>query len=857
MIFKSEYKTIKKSGLFDEQYYLKSYKDVRKADIDPIKHYIKNGWREGRNPSERFDTNFYLDSYPDVRDAGINPLVHFIQYGSKEGRSTHSQNSIVAVHNVSKIKKLITIAKYAKNNPQLIKKAIQEVKLYGIRRTIKKVFYKASEIKMNESQHDINNFYSFNKFRIEPNKKNIDIIIPIYNGFDFLIDCFNSILINTDLTKHRLILVDDGSNENDLLSFYETLKNDEYKNTNIILIKNKNNIGFIGSVNNGMQQNSANDVILLNSDTVVTRNWVEKMTQAAYSKSNIGTVTALSNNATLCSVPKQWEDNEIPVGFDLDTFASFVEFVSPCDYPEIPSPVGFCMYIKRECLNKFGYFDTIYGKGYAEENDFGMRLYVGGYIHICDDTTFIHHKGSMTFGNNPEKLEKIKKNADILYQRYPQLKDLLKGFEQNNTMQRLYANLDISLNLKNNSCKIVLLVNVAPLRKFPSGALKHQIELVEYFRNLGYVFINFYSENSKDIFIEIFTADQYHQISLGCYEWDCIDVNITEVNELFSTLINVFDIKIVHFQTPQHFSLSLIETAKKENTRVFFTLHDFLLYCHNYTLINNESKFCNFETDIEKCKQCLSKTSCVANIEEYKIIQRKEYIKYKIFDSVDLFISPSQSHKDLISKYLTIESDKIEVFPHPFNSNISTSSKEINEILNVAFIGNFTDIKGSEYFEEIVRTFANQDNIYWYIIGKIHDVESYSKLSILNNVTFYGEYQYEDIFSILDANNIHLAINLSKCFESYSYTLTEAFTNNVLTITGNHGAVAERIYSNPSFGWVVDSSKLVENVCKLLRELIEDKSLISSKLIMVQDLLKEVTFEQYEKIYYEEIINVK
>ena len=82
-MFKNDYKTIKKSGLFDEKYYLKTYEDVRNSDIDPIKHYIKYGWKEGRNPSESFDTNFYLESYPDVRSAGLNPLVHFIRYGNK------------------------------------------------------------------------------------------------------------------------------------------------------------------------------------------------------------------------------------------------------------------------------------------------------------------------------------------------------------------------------------------------------------------------------------------------------------------------------------------------------------------------------------------------------------------------------------------------------------------------------------------------------------------------------------------------------------------------------------------------------------------------------------------------------
>ena len=51
---------IKKSGLFDEKYYLLHNPDVRVADTDPLRHYINFGWREGRNPSAQFDTKFYL-----------------------------------------------------------------------------------------------------------------------------------------------------------------------------------------------------------------------------------------------------------------------------------------------------------------------------------------------------------------------------------------------------------------------------------------------------------------------------------------------------------------------------------------------------------------------------------------------------------------------------------------------------------------------------------------------------------------------------------------------------------------------------------------------------------------------------
>ncbi len=81
------YKAIKESGLFDMKFYLFRYSDVRKSGIDPIKHYLKFGAEEGRNPSGDFDTLFYLQMYKDVEESGVNPLAHYILYGKDEGRS--------------------------------------------------------------------------------------------------------------------------------------------------------------------------------------------------------------------------------------------------------------------------------------------------------------------------------------------------------------------------------------------------------------------------------------------------------------------------------------------------------------------------------------------------------------------------------------------------------------------------------------------------------------------------------------------------------------------------------------------------------------------------------------------------
>jgi len=73
--------------LFDANYYYLNYTDVQKAGTNPLLHFIRYGWREGRNPSKSFDTNFYLSQNSDVRDAGINPLLHYIRCGKREQRA--------------------------------------------------------------------------------------------------------------------------------------------------------------------------------------------------------------------------------------------------------------------------------------------------------------------------------------------------------------------------------------------------------------------------------------------------------------------------------------------------------------------------------------------------------------------------------------------------------------------------------------------------------------------------------------------------------------------------------------------------------------------------------------------------
>ena len=80
------YWTIRRSGLFDREYYLRTNLDVARSCMNPIKHYIHHGWHEGRNPNQIFDTKWYLKTYLSVAKAGINPLYHYLKHGAGEGR---------------------------------------------------------------------------------------------------------------------------------------------------------------------------------------------------------------------------------------------------------------------------------------------------------------------------------------------------------------------------------------------------------------------------------------------------------------------------------------------------------------------------------------------------------------------------------------------------------------------------------------------------------------------------------------------------------------------------------------------------------------------------------------------------
>ncbi|MFZ5906084.1 MAG: glycosyltransferase [Nitrospirota bacterium] len=291
------------------------------------------------------------------------------------------------------------------------------------------------ELKQIEYQWGLNRFrkspacmtMELGDFSLRP----VTIIMPVFNGFECLGSCIESVLANTDLVINSLVLIDDGSTDARVQEYLAKVR--KWRNGRTIrILRNKNNAGFTRTVNRGMRR-SSQDVLLLNSDTIVTKNWVAKLQRAAYSSPRVATATPLSNYVTINGIPEPFRFNPVPEGMTVDTLSDFLEHISLRSYPEIPAGVGFCLYIKRSVLDVVGYFDEQrFGRGYAEETDFCMKALKKGYIHVLDDATYIYHIGGVSFESvkDPEVLRKknmmIEQNLETLRTLHPEYAGLVE-----------------------------------------------------------------------------------------------------------------------------------------------------------------------------------------------------------------------------------------------------------------------------------------------------------------------------------------------------------------------------------------------------------------------------------------------
>jgi GT2 family glycosyltransferase len=254
--------------------------------------------------------------------------------------------------------------------------------------------------------------------------RSLDIVIPVYRGVAETRVCLESVLSASVSAAHEVVVIDDASPEPAIRQLVEELA----RTGRITRIAHAQNRGFVASANEGLALHADRDVVLLNSDTEVAPGWLDRIAAHAHRDPRVGTVTPFSNNATICSYPRTLVPNEIPRGETTASLDAAFASANAGLSAEIPTAVGFCMLISRDCLERVGLFDEArYGIGYGEEVDFCMRAARAGFRNVVAGDAFVRHVGEVSFrGSGVDRRTRAQAIVDELYPEFqPRLRDFV------------------------------------------------------------------------------------------------------------------------------------------------------------------------------------------------------------------------------------------------------------------------------------------------------------------------------------------------------------------------------------------------------------------------------------------------
>ena len=212
---------------------------------------------------------------------------------------------------------------------------------------------------------------------------------------------------------YKFVLVDDGSAK-ETEEFLKTFASQH----DCVLVRNEKAGGYTRAANRGLQQTSADYIVLLNSDTIVTRGWLRRMLTCLESDAKIGLVGPLSNTASWQSIPEMisggdWAENPLPEGITVEKMGELVAESSARLYPEMTFLNGFCILLRRAVVNEIGYFDEkSFPQGYGEENDYCLRARDAGWKLALADDTYIYHAQSRSY--NHERRRKLSRQSAVV-----------------------------------------------------------------------------------------------------------------------------------------------------------------------------------------------------------------------------------------------------------------------------------------------------------------------------------------------------------------------------------------------------------------------------------------------------------
>jgi len=595
----------------------------------------------------------------------------------------------------------------------------------------------------------------------------IDIIIPVYNGIEYFDALFGS-LTRTDV-KYNLFVIDDCSTD---MRVSEYLRNLANKDSRVTIIENKENLGFVQSVNKVFDR-TENHIALLNSDIDLPPYWLERLMHPILNKDKIASSTPFTNCGTLCSFPRVGEDNPLFESLSCDVIDSVFRQILP-SYTEIPTGVGFCMGINKDVLRKIGYFDAeTFTKGYGEENDWCQRAIQAGYKNVHVENLFVYHKHCGSFPTE-EKNELIEKNSKLLSEKHPMyFADVAEYFLKN----QLKTERDIIA---------MLLLSRHISRK----------QILVFDHNLGGGASMYLHNAIQEKLVDgdsVITVRYDVERRLYLFDYKCKDYvfaySISRVEDIRYILANTgcHEIIINELVTyPKLYKLlSFIAKTKREyDAKLTMLLHDYFAVCPSVFLVNGKHSYCGLP-DEKICGECFDRLFSELG---YKGIGfwRAHWGDF-LHSCTEIVAFSNASRAILEEAYGTMSN--ILVKPHNVDYIIKPGkSLKITNTINIGLIGFLASHKGFSIINEMLGIIEQKElNVRIILIG-----DSYGQIQ---HESFYetGAYRKESIPLLTMQNDIDIFFISSIWPETFSYTTEEAMKMEMPVAAFNIGAPAERL----------------------------------------------------------------
>lgn len=215
------------------------------------------------------------------------------------------------------------------------------------------------------------------------------IIILIRDNLPLTAACIASIYRHTR-PPFQLVLVDNGSAP-DVAAHAAEL---QARHGNVVYLRNPENEGFAFGVNQGLAASEGEFLVVLNNDVEVTPGWLERQLALLDVDSRlalVGPTTNATSGPQLVGTPTYGG-----LG-DLLDFSAQWALEHAGEFAFVERLVGLCLVMRRRLLDEIGGFDTAFGYGNCEDDDFCLRVLRAGHQIAIAYDVFIHHHGSATF----------------------------------------------------------------------------------------------------------------------------------------------------------------------------------------------------------------------------------------------------------------------------------------------------------------------------------------------------------------------------------------------------------------------------------------------------------------------------